>query len=89
MKRSHSDLDEILSLLEGKEGENLEFKEAKSHFEFDRLARYCAALANEGGGKVVLCHVLPALPPSSIRSLLRTLKNRGQIYSVGYTNAGR
>lgn len=36
------------------EGENFEFKEAKNEFEFEKLAKYCCALANEGGGKVIL-----------------------------------
>lgn len=36
------------------EGEHLEFKEAKSNFHFERLVRYCAALANEGGGVIIL-----------------------------------
>ncbi len=36
------------------EGENLEFKEAKSSYPFDRLVKYCAALANEGGGRIIL-----------------------------------
>ena len=36
------------------EGERLEFKEAKSNFHFETLAKYCAALANEGGGKIIL-----------------------------------
>lgn len=44
----------IKELLEAKEGENYEFKEAKNTFEFDELARYSSALANEGGGCVVL-----------------------------------
>ena len=35
------------------EAERLEFKEAKSNFHFEMLAKYCAALANEGGGKVI------------------------------------
>jgi len=33
---------------------NLEFKEAKSTFDFDRLCQYCVALANEGGGHLLL-----------------------------------
>lgn len=41
------------ALLESKEGENLEFKEARTSFHFERLVKYCAALANEGGGMVV------------------------------------
>jgi len=36
------------------EGESLEFKEAKNRFPFEELAKYCCALANEGGGKVIL-----------------------------------
>ena len=44
-------LDEILT---SKEGEHLEFKEAGKSFHFEKLVKYCAALANEGGGKVVL-----------------------------------
>jgi ATP-dependent DNA helicase RecG len=37
-----------------KENEHLEFKEAKANFHFERLLKYCAALANEGGGSIVL-----------------------------------
>lgn len=44
-------LSELLML---KEGERVEFKEAKSHFEFDALAKYASALSNCGGGKIVL-----------------------------------
>lgn len=38
----------------GKEGENLEFKTARSNFHFEELTKYCVALANEGGGKIIL-----------------------------------
>lgn len=38
----------------GREDEHLEFKEAKNNFHFDKLVKYCAALANEGGGAIVL-----------------------------------
>lgn len=37
-----------------RETEHLEFKEAKAQFDSTKLLRYCAALANEGGGKLVL-----------------------------------
>ncbi len=37
-----------------KEGENLEIKEARTHYSFDELCKYCCALANEGGGRVIL-----------------------------------
>ena len=36
------------------EGERLEFKEAKTGFDSEKLTRYCVALANEGGGHIVL-----------------------------------
>lgn len=37
-----------------REGEHLEFKEAKNQYDLTKLFRYCVALANEGGGKFVL-----------------------------------
>jgi ATP-dependent DNA helicase RecG len=40
--------------LTAKENEHLEFKEAKNNFHFEKLVKYCAALANEGGGSIVL-----------------------------------
>ncbi len=36
------------------EGARLEFKEAKARYDFDKLLQYCVALANEGGGQIVL-----------------------------------
>lgn len=36
------------------EGEHVEFKEAKNNFHFEKLVAYCVALANEGGGKMIL-----------------------------------
>ena len=36
------------------ETEHLEFKEAKNRFNFEELVGYCVALANEGGGNMVL-----------------------------------
>jgi len=36
------------------EGEHLEFKEWKTKADFDELTRYCCALANEGGGTLLL-----------------------------------
>ena len=47
-------LDELDEILSAKEGEHLEFKEARQSYDFGRLAKYCCALANEGGGRVVL-----------------------------------
>lgn len=47
---------EILNqwLLAPTETEQLEFKEAKQQFDTTKLLRYCVALANEGGGHLVL-----------------------------------
>lgn len=36
------------------ETQNLEFKEAKNQFDTQKLFKYCVALANEGGGHLVL-----------------------------------
>ncbi|SPE35547.1 putative transcriptional regulator [Candidatus Sulfopaludibacter sp. SbA6] len=47
-------LAEFEAWLSEPESERLEFKEAKSNFHFETLAKYCAALANEGGGKMIL-----------------------------------
>ena len=47
-------LDQLQRWLGDPEDERLEFKEAKTQFDSDRLTRYCVALANEGGGHMVL-----------------------------------
>lgn len=39
--------------MQGIEGENLEFKAARTNFQLDELTKYCVALANEGGGKII------------------------------------
>ena len=44
----------INDLLEAKEGEHIQFKEAKNRFDFGDAAKCCCALANNGGGKLVL-----------------------------------
>jgi ATP-dependent DNA helicase RecG len=46
--------DYLKELLESKEDEHLEFKEAKNSYEFEELVKYCVALANENGGRFVL-----------------------------------
>ena len=46
--------DHLLELMRSNEDEHLEFKEAKSSYEFEELVKYCAALANERGGKFIL-----------------------------------
>jgi len=42
------------SLLVPAETEKLEFKEAKQQYDTTKLLRYCVALANEGGGHLIL-----------------------------------
>lgn len=46
--------EEFQALIEAPEGPRLEFKEARASYQFDKLVEYCVALANEGGGKIVL-----------------------------------
>lgn len=53
-KREHPTLELLQAWLSAPEGENTEFKEARRTFSFDKLARYCCALANEGGGRILL-----------------------------------
>ena len=48
------DITELEKLMEGTEGENLEFKAARTHQGLDELTEYSVALANEGGGKIIL-----------------------------------
>ncbi|NPV80541.1 MAG: transcriptional regulator [Firmicutes bacterium] len=47
-------LEKLEQWIQGQEGERLEFKEARIRFSFEDLGRYCCALANEGGGMVIL-----------------------------------
>ena len=44
----------IDELLNAKEGEGFQFKEAKNRFDFAEAIRCCCALSNCGGGKLVL-----------------------------------
>ncbi len=45
---------EFQKLLDESEGTNVEFKLAESSFHFEELVKYCVALANEGGGTIIL-----------------------------------
>lgn len=45
---------DIPTLLLAPEGETIEFKEAKTDFDFEKLVKYACAIANCGGGKIVL-----------------------------------
>ena len=43
----------IEELLNAPEGEHFEFKEAKNRFDFQEALKYCCALANCGGGRLI------------------------------------
>jgi len=47
-------IEDLKNLLTNVEDRNIEYKKASSNFSDDSLFDYCAALANEGGGKLVL-----------------------------------
>lgn len=47
-------MEQLRAWLHAREDEHLEFKEAKGSFDFETLVKYCAALANESGGHMVL-----------------------------------
>jgi ATP-dependent DNA helicase RecG len=46
--------EQLLAWLAEPESHRLEFKEAKQRYDFEKLMKYCVALANEGGGTIVL-----------------------------------
>ena len=46
--------EEFVRWLEEEEGSRFEFKEAKTAYHFGELGKYCAAIANEGAGKMIL-----------------------------------
>ena len=47
-------IEQLDVLMASAEDEHLEFKAATGNFHFEKLAKYCAALANEKGGKMIL-----------------------------------
>lgn len=47
-------VEQLAEWMSAQEGEHFEFKAARNSFEFDDLARYACALANEGGGRILL-----------------------------------
>ena len=36
---------QLQAWLDAREGEHLEFKEAKNHYDFEKLVKYCVALS--------------------------------------------
>ena len=47
-------VEQIAQWLTEPEGKRIEFKSALNNFHFEKLVDYCVALANEGGGKIIL-----------------------------------
>ena len=47
-------VEQLRAWIDEPEGERLEFKSAKRNYHFGKLLDYCVALANEGGGKIIL-----------------------------------
>jgi len=87
----------LQGLLKAKEDEHLEFKEARNRYDFEELVKYCAALANEGGGKMVLGvtdrHPRQVVGTAAFESLERTkagliekLGLRIEIEEISHTN---
>lgn len=46
--------EQLTELLAAPEGTRIEFKSATGGYHFDKLVEYCVAIANEGGGKIIL-----------------------------------
>lgn len=65
-------------LSDAPENEHLEFKEAKQQYDTTKLLRYCVALANEGGGHLVL-GVTDKRPRQVVGT--QAFQNRGDITS--------
>jgi ATP-dependent DNA helicase RecG len=68
------------------ENQKLEFKEAKNNFSKDKLREYCVAIANEGGGHIVL-GVSDAIPRKIVGSYAFTniLKTSDELFrSLGF-----
>ena len=47
-------LESLEELLEAPEGERYQFKEAQNRYDFEDAVKCCCALANGGGGKLIL-----------------------------------
>ena len=47
-------LSELRTWMDAREDEHLEFKQATTTFHIENVLKYCVALANEGGGKLIL-----------------------------------
>jgi len=71
--------EQFQEILAAPEGTRIEFKAATSNFHFEKLVEYCVAIANEGGGKIIL-GVTDERP--------RTVVGTGAYAEPGRTEAG-
>lgn len=69
MATTVQDIDALLAVRS--ESEHLEFKEAANNFHFEELVDYCVALANEGGGRMLLGITAQGAAPSGGHEGLR------------------
>ena len=69
-------LKQLETWIRSMEDEHLEFKQASRQFDSEKLTRYCIALANEGGGKLILG--VTDKPPRKIEGT-RAFPNIGKI----------
>lgn len=71
-------LAELEQLLQEREDHHLEFKRARTHFDLEKLINYSVALANEGGGRLVLgvadVHPRKVLGCDAFRNLDETIR---------------
>ena len=47
-------IEQLEEFMTSKEGEKVRIQGSQKGYHFDKLVKYCAALANEGGGIIVL-----------------------------------
>lgn len=83
-------INELYALIKQRENGHLEFKEAKNNYDSDKLTQYCCALANEGGGKILLgiTDKIPrSIVGSQVQKLLIELKAENRAYVEGRTSA--
>lgn len=89
--------EQIAKWLAEPEGSRIEFKSATANFHFEKLVDYCVALANEGGGQMILGvtdrrprevvgTAAFAEPGRTEAELYRRLHHRIPIEEVGYEN---
>jgi ATP-dependent DNA helicase RecG len=73
--------DQFQAYLDAPEGTQLEFKEASNNYHFDKLVDYCVALANEGGGKIILgCTDLRPRKVTGTKAFLEPGKTEGGLF---------